>query len=43
MNIIAIGFMWAFAFVAVLILTRLSSAGKDCDQRAEYWSKYEGK
>lgn len=42
MIIIEIGIMWAFAFAVFTVITRWRM-GAVSDQRAEYWSKYEGK
>jgi hypothetical protein len=42
MGIIAIGIMWAFAFVVFAVITRWPM-GKTCDQRTAFWAKYEGK
>jgi len=42
MSIIGMVIMWAFAFIVFLIITRWPM-GKVSDQRAAYWTKFEGK
>jgi len=42
MSIIGMGIMWVFALVVFVIITRWPM-GKTSDERAGYWSKYEGK
>lgn len=42
MSVIGMVIMWAFAFIAFVIITRWPM-GKVSDQRAAYWEKYEGK
>lgn len=42
MSIIGMGVMWVFAIIIFLIITRWPM-GKVSDDRAAYWSKFEGK
>lgn len=42
MSVVAIGIMWAWFAVALVVLSRWP-AGKESDRRQAYWAKYEDK